>query len=178
MAFGLPILIGHGANSFGPYQFPEKLIPLMILNGAEGRKLPVYGDGAQVRDWIHVDDHVSGLRAIAARGRVGESYIVGARNPQTNLAVVHAICHALDGMRSSDSAHADLIEHVADRPAHDRRYVSDPTKIERELDWHPVVPFEEGLAQTVTWYLENTDWWEQTRDRYDRIRLGLGQAAQ
>jgi len=178
MAFGLPVLIGHGANTYGPYQFPEKLIPLMTLNAIEGRNLPIYGDGTQVRDWIHVDDHVAGLRAIAERGRVGESYIVSARNPLTNLDVVRGVCQALDAIGDADVDHAELIEHVADRPAHDQRYVSDPIKIESELDWHPTVSFQEGLVRTVTWYLENTDWWEQTRDRYDRIRLGLGQAAQ
>lgn len=178
MAFGLPVLIGHGANTYGPFQFPEKLIPLMTLNAIEGQSLPVYGDGAQIRDWIHVDDHVAGLRAIATRGVVGESYIVSANSPRTNLDVVQGICDTLDGLRSAERAHAQMITHVTDRPAHDRRYVSDPAKIERELDWHPGVSFDDGLSETVAWYLDNPDWCSQTRNRYDRIRLGLGQAAQ
>ena len=178
MAFGLPVLIGHGANTYGPFQFPEKLIPLMILHAIEGRALPVYGDGAQVRDWLHVDDHVAGLRAIADRGRPGESYIVSARNPQTNLDVVRGLCGTLDKLHPSGQPHEGLIEHVTDRPAHDRRYVSDPAKIEKELGWHAQISFSAGLAGTVDWYLNNKDWSAKTHERYDRARLGLGQAAQ
>jgi len=174
MAFGLPVLIGHGANTYGPCQFPEKLIPLMILNGIEGRPLPVYGDGRQVRDWIHVDDHVAGLRAIATRGQVGESYILSARNPQTNLDVVQRLCRALDLRHPAGLPHEDLVEHVTDRPAHDRRYVSDPSKAEDDLGWAPEIAFDAGLLQTVGWYLDNMDWALKTGERYDRMRLGLG----
>lgn len=177
MAFGLPVLIGHGANTYGPHQFPEKLIPLMVLHAIEGRALPVYGDGAQVRDWIHVSDHVAGLRAIADRGRVGESYIVSARNPQANLDVVRELCRTLDRLRPSGQPHEGLIEHVTDRPAHDRCYVSDPARIENELGWHPQISFPAGLSGTVEWYLDNLVWSTKTRERYDRERLGLGQAA-
>lgn len=178
MAFGLPVLIGHGANTYGPYQFPEKLIPLMILLALEGRPLPIYGDGGQVRDWIHVDDHVAGLRAIAERGRIGESYIVSARNPQTNLDIVRGLCRALDRLHPSGQLYENLIEHVTDRPAHDRRYVSNPAKIENELGWHADIAFADGLSRTVDWYLENRDWSMKTSERYDRTRLGLGQVAQ
>lgn len=178
MAFGLPVLISHGANTYGPYQFPEKLIPLMTLNALEGRGLPIYGDGAQIRDWIHVDDHVGGLRAIAERGRVGESYIVSARNPITNLEIVTRICSALDGLTPGIKPHIDQVEHVRDRPAHDRRYISNPDKIEQELDWKPKMSFDDGLAETVSWYLENGDWCARTAQRYDRLRLGLGGAIQ
>lgn len=174
MAFGLPVLISHGVNTYGPYQFPEKLVPLMTLNAIEGKELPVYGDGEQVRDWIHVDDHVAGLRAIAARGAPGESYIVSARGPRKNLEVVSAVCSVLDQMRPSGRAHRELIRHVADRPAHDARYASNPEKIETTLGWKASVVFEDGLAETVAWYLDNVDWCAAASQRYDRARLGLG----
>lgn len=178
MAFGLPVIIAHGGNTYGPRQFPEKLIPLMILNGAEGTALPIYGAGDQVRDWLHVEDHVGGLRAVAARGKVGESYILSARNPRTNLDVVRMLCAALDRAETGKGDHARLIAHVADRPGHDFRYVSDPSKAESELEWQAAVPFETGISQTVDWYLENRDWCEEANARYRRERLGLGQAAQ
>ena len=174
MAFGLPVLIGHGVNTYGPRQFPEKLIPLMILNAIEGRALPVYGDGQQVRDWIHVDDHVAGLRAIATRGRVGESYILSARNPKRNLDIVKRLCRILDQRQPSGAPHERLVEHVTDRPAHDRCYVSDPAKAETDLGWKPAISLEDGLLRTVEWYLDNRDWALRAGERYDRMRLGLG----
>lgn len=178
MAFGLPVLIAHGANTYGPYQFPEKLIPLMILNAMAGEGLPIYGDGGQVRDWIHVDDHVAGLRAVAARGRTGESYIVSARSPRQNLEIVTTLCGILDRVHPSDAPYTRQIQHVADRPGHDLRYASNPDKIERELGWKSTKSFEDGLAETVNWYLDHADWCSGTTERYDRQRLGLGQRAQ
>lgn len=178
MAFGLPTLIAHGTNTYGPRQFPEKLIPLMTLNARDGRDLPVYGDGAQVRDWIHVDDHVAGLRAVAERGEAGRSYIVSARNPRTNLEIVTQICASLDRRFPDAAPHDRLIVHVADRPGHDRRYVSDPARIEGELGWQARTGFGDGIALTVDWYLDNEAWCEAASARYDRRRLGLGEAAQ
>ena len=178
MALGLPTLIAHGANTYGPRQFPEKLIPLMTLNARDGRDLPVYGDGAQVRDWIYVDDHAAGLRAVAERGEVGQSYIVSARNPRTNLEIVTRICARLDQRFPQAASHDRLISHVADRPGHDRRYVSDPARIEGELGWQVRTGFEDGIAATVDWYLDNESWCETASARYDRQRLGLGAAAQ
>lgn len=178
MAFGLPVLVAHGANTYGPRQFPEKLIPLMVLNARDGRELPVYGDGAQVRDWIHVDDHAAGLRAVAENGEAGESYLVSARNPRTNLDIVERICAELDRRRPESAPHNRLIGHVADRPAHDRRYVSDPAKIEGELGWRATTDFDTGLSDTVAWYLDNDEWCAAVTARYDRHRLGRGAAAQ
>lgn len=178
MAFGLPVLIAHGANTYGPRQFPEKLIPLMTLNARDGRDLPVYGDGAQVRDWIYVDDHAAGLRAVAERGTPGRSYIVSARNPRSNLEIVGKICTRLDRHFPDAAPHSRLVKHVADRPGHDRRYVSDPTCIESELGWRARTGFDEGIAATVDWYLNHMEWCEAASARYDRRRLGLGAAAQ
>ena len=178
MAFDLPVLIAHGANTYGPRQFPEKLVPLMTLNGRDGAALPVYGNGGQVRDWLHVDDHVAALRRIAEAGAPGESYLVSARNTRTNLEVVHLICAELDRRLQAAAAHERLIEHVPDRPGHDQRYASDPAKIETDLGWSSEVPFEEGLAETVGWYLDNEAWCAGALARYDRHRLGLGAAAQ
>ena len=178
MTFGLPVLVAHGCNTYGPRQFPEKLIPLMVLNGSEGLDLPIYGTGAQVRDWMHVDDHVRGLRALAARGTPGESYLLGARNPLTNMELVTRLCAALDRVRPDASPHAQLISHVDDRPGHDHRYASDPSRAENELGWRADTDFEAGLADTLNWYLTNGDWCAQTRERYQRERLGLARAAQ
>lgn len=174
MAFGLPVLVSHGANTYGPYQFPEKLIPLMILNALEGKELPVYGKGNQIRDWIYVDDHIAGLRAIASWGEPGESYIVSGRTPRKNLEVVTALCGVLDQLCPSAAPHRDLICHVADRPGHDTRYASNPEKIETALGWTTATSFEDGLTQTVNWYLNNADWCAAASQRYDRARLGLG----
>lgn len=178
MAFGLPVLVAHPTNTFGPRQFPEKLIPLMIMNAAEGRSLPVYGAGDQVRDWLFVDDLVRGLRAVAEKGMAGESYILGARNTRTNLEILRTICAVLDELSPETGPHARLVEHVTDRPGHDRRYASDPSKAEKRLGWRPEADFETALRATAGWYLANAAWCAAATARYGRERLGLGRAAQ
>lgn len=177
MAFDLPTVIAHGSNTYGPRQFPEKLVPLMILNGLDDRPMPIYGSGAQERDWLHVDDHVRGLLAVARRGRPGESYLLSARSVLANNDLVAELCAALDRVRVDHAPHARLIEHVADRPGHDFRYASDPSKAENELAWRAEVDFQHGLTGTVDWYLANGDWCEQVKTGYRRERLGLGQVA-
>jgi dTDP-glucose 4,6-dehydratase len=158
--YGLPTLITNCSNNFGPYQFPEKLIPLMILNALEGRRLPVYGDGLQVRDWLFVEDHCHALRRVLQKGVPGETYNVGGNCERTNLDVVRAVCRLVDQLRPElkHGPREKLIEHVADRPGHDRRYAIDSRKIERELGWRPAREFEAALEQTVRWYLENCEW--------------------
>jgi len=160
--FGLPVLTTNCSNNYGPRQFPEKLIPLMIHNALKGLPLPVYGDGQQVRDWLHVDDHCTGLGAVLERGRVGETYNIGGRSERTNMQVVHAICHALDELvpRPGGSRYAELITHVKDRPGHDRRYAIDDSRIAVELDWAPAYGFEDGMRQTIHWYLDHQAWVE------------------
>ena len=175
--YGLPVLITNCSNNYGPYQFPEKLIPLMILNALEGKPLPVYGDGGNIRDWLHVEDHAAGLLLVLERGRPGEKYNIGGGNERTNLDVVDRICDAVDARspRAGQPARRALKTFVADRPGHDRRYAIDATKIRRELGWAPAHRFEEGLAATVNWYLEHRDWCEGVQaGRYGRERLGLG----
>jgi len=173
--YGLPALISNCSNNYGPFQFPEKLIPLAILNALEGRPIPVYGDGLNVRDWLHVNDHVEALTLIASRGRIGETYNVGGRNERTTLQVVQAICALVDEMKPRASgSHADLIAFVTDRPGHDRRYAIDATKLEEELGWRAGHRFADGLRETVQWYLERDDWWRPIRDgRFAGERLGL-----
>ncbi|WP_339831350.1 dTDP-glucose 4,6-dehydratase [uncultured Parvibaculum sp.] len=174
--FGLPALVSNCSNNYGPCQFPEKLIPLMILNALEGKPLPVYGSGLQIRDWLHVDDHADALIAIATRGLVGESYNVGGNAERTNIDVVRTICRLLDEMQpqSPYCPHEQLIAHVADRPGHDARYAIDAAKIARDLGWKPRENFESGLRKTVEWYLQNRDWWERVRSGlYRGERLGL-----
>ena len=175
---GLPTLATHSGNNLGPRQFPEKLLPLMILNAREGRPLPLYGDGRQVRDWIHVEDHASALIRVLARGRVGERYLIGARRELRNVDLIRRLTEILDEMlpNSSHRPHARLIEFVADRPGHDRRYGVDPSKLERETGWRARVDMEDGLRRTVTWYLENEDWCRRARARYDGARLGMASA--
>ncbi|MCA0212325.1 MAG: dTDP-glucose 4,6-dehydratase [Proteobacteria bacterium] len=155
--YKLPTLTTHCSNNYGPRQFPEKLIPLVTLNAMAGKPLPVYGDGLQVRDWLHVDDHCAALRAVLAGGTPGDTYNIGGRSERTNLAVVHAICSALDGLRPRPGGqpHASLITHVTDRPGHDRRYAIDDRKLERTLGCRPTIAFEDGIRQTVAWYLDN-----------------------
>lgn len=175
--FGLPIVVSNCSNNYGPYHFPEKLIPLVILNALDGQTLPVYGDGSNVRDWLHVEDHARALALIALKGRVGESYNVGGHNEKTNLEVVEAICAILDEIAPDDriGPRRNLITFVRDRPGHDRRYAIDPAKISRELGWQPRETFETGLAKTVRWYLENRPWWERIRSGvYRGERLGTG----
>jgi dTDP-glucose 4,6-dehydratase len=172
--YGLPCLISNCSNNYGPYQFPEKLIPLMILSACDGLPLPVYGDGLNVRDWLYVDDHAHALWMILMRGKVGERYNVGAGNEQTNLAVVEQICALLDEHRPSAAPHSRLISFVADRPGHDRRYALDASKLERELGWKATEDFASGIAKTVRWYLDNEDWWGPLRKNvYGGQRLGL-----
>ena len=173
--FGLPVVVSNCSNNFGPYQFPEKLIPLMILNALEDRELPVYGKGANVRDWLYVEDHVRALLLIAEQGRVGETYCVGGEGGRSNLAVVEAVCGILDRVAPKGAGRRrDLIRFVADRPGHDFRYAIDPSKIRRELGWAPVEPFEAALEKTVVWYVSNRAWWAKLRAGvYRGERLGL-----
>jgi dTDP-glucose 4,6-dehydratase len=158
--YGMPVLTTNCSNNYGPYQFPEKLIPLTILNAMNGKAIPVYGDGQNVRDWLFVADHCDAIRTVLARGRVGETYNVGGRNEKPNLEIVHAICSILDELRPADTVvpHKKLITYVQDRPGHDRRYAMDTRKIERDLGWQPRETFESGIRKTVEWYLANEAW--------------------
>jgi dTDP-glucose 4,6-dehydratase len=158
--YGMPVLTTNCSNNYGPYQFPEKLIPLTILNAMNGKAIPVYGDGQNVRDWLYVADHCDAIRTVLARGRVGETYNVGGRNEKPNLEIVHAICAILDELRPADPVvpHKKLITYVQDRPGHDRRYAMDTRKIERDLGWQPRETFESGIRKTVEWYLANDGW--------------------
>lgn len=177
--YGLPTLITNCSNNYGPYQFPEKLIPLVIQNAVREKHLPIYGTGDNVRDWLFVEDHVRALLAVAERGRTGETYNIGGRSERTNLEVVQAICTILDAERprAGGRRHAELIEFVADRPGHDKRYAIDCTKLERELGVAPQETFESGLAKTVRWYLENTEWVSRVLSgKYRGQRLGLAHA--
>ena len=172
--YGLPCLISNCSNNYGPYQFPEKLIPLMILNALEGKVLPVYGDGQNRRDWLYVDDHARALWLVAQRGRLGEKYNVGGRNERTNIEVVETICDLVTRHEGDKQDRRNLINYVTDRPGHDRRYAIDASKIESELGWHAHENFESGLEKTVSWYLNNRAWWEPLRARvYAGGRLGL-----
>lgn len=176
--YGLPVVISNCSNNYGPFHFPEKLIPLMIINALEGRALPVYGRGDNVRDWLYVDDHARALAMIASEGRPGETYNVGGRNERTNLQVVEAICDELDRTRPGDRPRRGLIEFVADRPGHDQRYAIDAGKLERELGWRASENFETGLRRTIAWYLDNEAWWRPLRERvYSGQRLGLSEKA-
>jgi dTDP-glucose 4,6-dehydratase len=172
ITYGLPITISSCSNNYGPYQFPEKLVPLMIVNGALGKPLPVYGDGLQIRDWLHVDDHCAAILAIVERGRLGETYHIGGGNQPTNLELVHALCELLDA-RYPGAVHAPhrlLVQHVADRPGHDRRYDLDCAKITRELGWRPQHHLADGLASTVAWYASAGRWLASIRDTEDYRR--------
>ncbi len=174
--YGLPVVASNCSNNYGPYQFVEKLIPLMIVNALRGKALPVYGQGANVRDWIHVDDHASGLLTVLERGAKGESYLIGADAERRNIEVVNEICAHLDELLpdSDFRPHADLISYVEDRPGHDLRYSIDASKIRSELGWRPQVSFADGLRNTVAWYVENRNWWEpMLSERYSGQRLGL-----
>jgi dTDP-glucose 4,6-dehydratase len=158
--YGLPVLTTNCSNNYGPYHFPEKLIPLVILNALAGKPLPIYGDGQQIRDWLYVKDHCSAIRTVLAQGRLGETYNVGGWNEKANLDVVHTICHILDTLRpkADGTGYAEQITYVQDRPGHDRRYAIDARKLERELGWKPAETFESGIRKTVEWYLDNQDW--------------------
>jgi dTDP-glucose 4,6-dehydratase len=173
--YGLPVLITNCSNNYGPFQFPEKLIPLMILNAVEGRPLPIYGDGGNVRDWLHVEDHCEGILLALHKGRPGEKYNIGGGNERTNLQIVDQVCELVDRMKPAATSRRALKTFVPDRPGHDRRYAIDASKIQRELGWTPRHTFEDGLEATVRWYLEHRDWCEQVQQgHYDRQRLGLG----
>ena len=162
--YGLPVLMTHCSNNYGPYHFPEKLIPLVIVNALAGQPLPVYGDGQQVRDWLYVSDHCAAIRAVLARGRVGETYNIGGWNEKCNIDIVHCVCALLDELRpDSNGSYARLISFVTDRPGHDRRYSIDAHKIERDLGWRPAETFESGLRKTVHWYLNNAEWVARTK---------------
>jgi dTDP-glucose 4,6-dehydratase len=175
--FGLPVVMTNCSNNYGPYQFPEKLIPLMINNALAGKPLPVYGNGENIRDWLYVDDHVEALQLVLERGGVGESYNIGGFNEHTNLDVVHRLCDTLDELlpESPFKPHRQLIEFVTDRPGHDQRYAIDASKINQELGWQPRETFDSGLRKTVRWYLENQLWSQRVLDgSYQQERLGLG----
>ena len=165
--YGLPVVVTNCSNNYGPCQFPEKLIPLMILNAAEGKPLPVYGDGQQVRDWLYVEDHARALLTVLAEGKVGETYNIGGHNEVANLDVVHAICDLLEELRPDKppgvARYRDLISFVKDRPGHDRRYAIDAGKISRQLGWQPQETFQSGLRKTVQWYRDNPGWVERVR---------------
>jgi dTDP-glucose 4,6-dehydratase len=180
--YGLPVLITNCSNNYGPFQFPEKLIPLMILNALDGRALPIYGDGGQIRDWLHVEDHCAGLLMALERGQPGEKYNIGGGNERTNLELVDRLCDVLDDLRPAAlnpalggaSSYRSLKTHVPDRPGHDRRYAIDATKIRQDLGWRPRHDLESGLRTTVQWYLDHRDWCERVQTgRYNRERLGL-----
>lgn len=156
--YGLPTLTTHCSNNYGAYQFPEKLIPLMIINALAGKPLPVYGDGQQIRDWLYVNDHCSAIRCVLEKGQPGETYNIGGWNEKTNLEIVHTICDILQKERPVDYDYRSLITHVADRPGHDRRYAVDSHKIHRELGWKPAETFATGIRKTVQWYLQNQEW--------------------
>jgi dTDP-glucose 4,6-dehydratase len=172
--YGLPTIITNCSNNYGPYQFPEKLIPLVILNALEMKALPVYGDGRNVRDWLYVEDHVRGLIQCLFEGRAGATYVIGGRAPMENIAVVNHICDGLDRLRPCKIPRREFITFVEDRPGHDRRYAVDPSRIEHELGWRSQQSFESGIEKTILWYLENEEWWGKLRKSvYSGERLGL-----
>lgn len=176
--YKLPVLVTNCSNNYGPYQFPEKLIPLMVLNALEGKALPVYGDGSQIRDWLYVEDHARALVRVAVEGQVGRTYNIGGHNEKTNLEVVHAVCDLLDELRPERpggiASYHELIRFVADRPGHDQRYAIDAGRIEHEIGWAPVETFATGLTKTVAWYLDNAKWCRRVQDgSYQRQRLGV-----
>ncbi len=177
--YGFPTLITNCSNNYGPYHFPEKLIPHMILNALDGKPLPVYGDGSQVRDWLYVEDHAKALYLVATKGKIGETYNIGGHNEKTNLEVVHAICELLEQYGPAKpegvSDYKDLITYVKDRPGHDVRYAIDASKIQKELGWVPEETFESGMTKTIKWYLNNEDWWKRVLSGdYQLARLGSG----
>jgi len=176
--YGLPVLLTNCSNNYGPYQFPEKLIPLIILNAMQGKSLPIYGEGNQIRDWLYVDDHARALYKVVLEGTVGQTYNIGGHNEKTNLEVVTTICGILDELVPEHpegvSKYVDLITHVADRPGHDLRYAIDATKIDKDLNWSPAETFETGLKKTIDWYLQNSTWCQRVQDgSYQGERLGL-----
>lgn len=178
--YGLPVVIGVTSNNYGPFQYPEKFIPHMILSAVTGRELPIYGDGLQVRDWLHVEDHVEALLLVLQDGKPGQTYNIGAQSGHRNLEVAREICRLLERFNPrapAQRAYEHLISHVGDRMGHDHRYALDTGKIRRELGWHPRIGFEEGLANTVLWYLENREWWERVLKRYRLERAGVSRSS-
>lgn len=172
--YGLPVVVSNCSNNYGPYHFPEKLIPLIILNAMDGKPLPVYGEGLNIRDWLYVEDHARALDLIASQGRLGEKYNVGGSNERRNIDVVKRICSLMDELRPKATPHADLITYVTDRPGHDVRYAIDATKLETELGWKAEENFDSGIERTVRWYLNNEWWWQPLRDGvYSGERLGV-----
>lgn len=174
--YGLPTLITNCSNNYGPYQFPEKLIPVVILKCLAGEPIPVYGGGENVRDWLHVEDHADALLTVLERGETGTTYNIGGENEVRNLDLVRMLCAELDSVRPKSAPHADLITFVTDRPGHDLRYAIDPTRIREELGWRPSVTLEQGIKQTVAWYLENAAWWQALQER-DGVGKRLGRAS-
>ncbi|MGE6454284.1 dTDP-glucose 4,6-dehydratase [Shewanella baltica] len=172
--YGLPTIVTNCSNNYGPYHFPEKLIPLVILNALDGKPLPIYGKGDQIRDWLYVEDHARALYKVVTQGKVGETYNIGGHNEKQNIEVVKAICSILDTLAPKDTPYAEQITYVTDRPGHDRRYAIDATKISNELNWQPEETFETGLRRTVEWYLNNQEWCQHVQDgSYQRERLGI-----
>jgi len=171
--YGLPVVVSNCSNNYGPYHFPEKLIPLTILNALAGRPLPIYGAGENVRDWLYVEDHARALDLIAEKGQPGETYNVGGRNERRNIDVVRRICAVLDELAPAGAPHDRLINFVTDRPGHDARYAIDASRLESELGWRAQETFDTGISKTVRWYLDNDWWWRPLRERYDGERLGL-----
>ncbi|WP_299568273.1 dTDP-glucose 4,6-dehydratase [uncultured Shewanella sp.] len=172
--YGLPTIVTNCSNNYGPYHFPEKLIPLVILNALEGKDLPIYGKGDQIRDWLYVEDHARALYKVVTVGKVGETYNIGGHNEKQNIEVVNTICSILDTLVPKDSAYAEQITYVTDRPGHDRRYAIDATKMSKELNWIPEETFETGLRKTIEWYLSNETWCKHVQDgSYQRERLGI-----
>ena len=172
--YGLPVLITNCSNNYGPYHFPEKLIPLVILNALEGKPLPVYGKGDQIRDWLYVEDHARALYKVVTEGKVGETYNIGGHNEKQNIEVIHTLCDILQDLAPGHIQYRDLITEVKDRPGHDRRYAIDAGKIGRELGWQPLETFESGIRKTVQWYLDNLQWCRRVQDgSYQRERLGV-----
>ena len=174
--YGLPIVVTNCSNNYGPFHFPEKLIPVVILNALHGKPIPIYGKGENVRDWLYVEDHAVALLKVLTDGEIGRTYAIGGENEATNLDLVRMICALMDAKRPGNAPHADLITFVEDRPGHDMRYAIDPTRIREELGWRPSVTLEEGLARTVDWYLENEDWWRPLLER-DGVGQRLGTKA-
>ncbi|MDT1060362.1 dTDP-glucose 4,6-dehydratase [Paracoccus sp. CPCC 101403] len=173
--YGLPVVLTNCSNNYGPFHFPEKLVPVVILNALHGRPIPVYGDGGNVRDWLYVEDHADALLLVVEKGELGRSYNIGGENEAKNIDLVRTICAHMDRLRPQNAPHDRLITFVTDRPGHDRRYAIDPTRIRTELGWRPSVTVEEGLAKTVEWYLENESWWRPLLDR-DGVGERLGKA--
>jgi dTDP-glucose 4,6-dehydratase len=176
--FGLPVVITNCANNYGPFQFPEKLIPTVVVRAMEGKTIPIYGDGRQVRDWLHVDDHAEALLLVLQKGRLNETYCIGGDSTRRNLEIVEILCAALDKYAPANTPHAEKIAFVADRPGHYFRYSIDASKLKAELGWEPRTPLAEGLEETVRWYVENRDWWQAIRERgFHSERLGLAAAS-